>query len=60
MILNSVTGQELNGKWLLKQIDSCNGKKNYPGFQLLEIENDRVKMFTDFSLKKKSNTLFNE
>ena len=36
MVLNSVSGQNLNGKWLLKDIDSGNGNKGYPGFQLLE------------------------
>lgn len=57
MIFNSVNGQDLNGKWILKQIDSGNGKKGYPGFQLLEINNDTVDMYTDFSLKEIASTL---
>ena len=52
-----MTEQELNGKWLLKQIDSGNGKKGYPGFQLLEINNDSVDIYTDFSLEKIASTL---
>ncbi|REE07670.1 hypothetical protein DFQ09_11217 [Winogradskyella pacifica] len=57
MIFNSVNGQDLNGKWILKQIDSGNGKKGYPGFQLLEINNDNVDIYTDFSLKEIVSTL---
>jgi len=52
-ILNSVNGQDLNGKWLLKDIDSGNGHKGYPGFQLLEIKDSIAEFFTDFSLEKK-------
>ena len=57
MTLNSVSAQNLNGKWLLKDIDSGNGKKGYPGFQLLEIENDTIYIYTDFSLKEKASIL---
>ncbi|MFK7834300.1 MAG: hypothetical protein AB8B52_13585 [Winogradskyella sp.] len=57
MTFNLVSGQNLNGKWLLKDIDPGNGKKGYPGFQLLEIENDSVHIFTDFSLKEKASIL---
>ncbi|UNY99183.1 hypothetical protein MQE36_02265 [Zhouia spongiae] len=57
MISNSVIGQNLNGKWILKDVDSGNGKKGYPGFQLMEINNDSVYIYTDFSLKKKATTL---
>ena len=57
MTFNSVSGQNLNGKWLLKDIDPGNGKKGYPGFQLLEIENDSIHIYTDFSLKEKASTL---
>ncbi|WP_025665363.1 hypothetical protein [Aquimarina megaterium] len=57
MIFNSVDGQDLNGKWILKDIDSGNEKKGYPGFQLLEINNDNVDIYTDFSLKEKASTL---
>lgn len=57
MILNSVNGQDLNGKWLLKQIDSGDGKKGYPGFQLLEINRDSINFYTNFSLKEKASTL---
>ncbi|WP_204346663.1 hypothetical protein [Psychroserpens algicola] len=53
MTLNYVTRQNLNGKWLLKQIDSGNGEKGYPGFQLLEIESDCVDIYMDISLEKK-------
>ena len=47
----------MNGKWILKDVDSGNEKKGYPGFQLLEINNDNVDIYTDFSLKEKSTTL---
>jgi len=57
MIFNSVSGQNLNGKWILKDIDAGNGKKGYPGFQLLEIKNDSVHIYPDFSLKEKASTL---
>lgn len=57
MISNSVIGQNLNGKWILKDVDSGNGKKGYPGFQLMEIKNDTVDIYTDFSLKEKATTL---
>ena len=57
MIFNSVNGQNLSGKWILKEIDSGNGKKGYPGFQLLEINNDNVDIYTDFSLKEIASTL---
>lgn len=57
MTFNSISGQNLNGKWLLKDIDPGNGKKGYPGFQLLEIENDSVHIYTDFALKEKASTL---
>ena len=57
MISNSVIGQNLNGKWILKDVDSGNGKKGYPGFQLMEIKNDTVDFYTDFSLSEKATTL---
>ncbi len=57
MISNSAISQNLNGKWILKDIDSGNGKKGYPGFQLMEIKNDTVDIYTDFSLDKKATTL---
>jgi len=57
MISNSVIGQNLNGKWILKDVDSGNGKKGYPGFQLMAINNDSVDIYTDFSLKEKATTL---
>ena len=57
MISNSVIGQNLNGKWILKDVDSGNGKKGYPGFQLMEINKDSVDIYTDFSLKEKATTL---
>jgi len=47
----------MNGKWILKDVDSGNEKKGYPGFQLLEINNDNVDIYTDFSLKEKATTL---
>ncbi|WP_299183695.1 hypothetical protein [uncultured Aquimarina sp.] len=56
IISNSVTGQSLNGKWILKDIVSVNGIKGYPGFQLLEINGDKVDFYTDFSLKEKAST----
>ena len=52
IIFNSVNGQNLNGKWLLKEVDTGNNKKGYPGFQLLEIKDSIVKFYTDFSLEK--------
>ena len=57
MISNSVIGQNMNGKWILKDVDSGNEKKGYPGFQLLEINNENVDIYTDFSLKEKATTL---
>ena len=57
MIFNSVIGQNMNGKWILKDVDSGNGKKGYPGFQLMEINKDSVDIYTDFSLKEKATTL---
>ena len=57
MIFNSVIGQNMNGKWILKDVDSGNEKKGYFGFQLLEINNDVVDIYTDFSLKEKATTL---
>ncbi|MBU3013118.1 hypothetical protein KO506_17025 [Polaribacter vadi] len=57
MIFNSVIGQNTNGKWILKDVDLGNEKKGYPGFQLLEINNDNVDIYTDFSLKEKATTL---
>ena len=53
MISNSSNGQALNGKWILKDVDSGNGKKGYPGFQLMEIKDKNVNIYTDFKLKKK-------
>ena len=57
MISNFVNGQNMNGKWILKDVDSGNEKKGYSGFQLLEINNDNVDIYTDFSLKEKATTL---
>mgnify|MGYP001163416525 CR=1 FL=1 len=57
MILNSVNGQNLNGKWVLKDVDTGNDKKGYPGFQLLEINNTNVDIYREFSLKEKAATL---
>ena len=57
MIFNSVNGQNLNGKWILKDIDSGIEKKRYPGFQLLEINNNNFDIYTDFSLKEKASSL---
>lgn len=57
MISISVIGQNLNGKWILKDVNSGNEKKGYPGFQLMAINNDSVDIYTDFSLKKKATTL---
>jgi len=56
-IFNSVNGQDLNGKWILKEIDSGNDKKGYPGFQMLEIKDSIVEFYTDFSLKKQVSSL---
>ena len=53
MISNLSNGQALNGKWILKDVDSGNGKKGYPGFQLMEIKDKNVDIYTDFKLKKK-------
>ena len=57
MIHNSVNGQNLIGKWILKDIDSGNGKKGYPGFKLLEINDSILKFHTDFSLEKQAANL---
>jgi hypothetical protein len=53
MMAASVSGQNLNGKWLLKDVDSGNEKIGYPGFQLLEVKNENAHMFRDFSLLEK-------
>lgn len=42
----------MNGKWILKDINSGNDKKGYPGFQMLEIKDTIAQFYTDFSLKK--------
>jgi hypothetical protein len=57
MILNSVNKQNLNGKWLLKDVDSGNGQKGYPGFQLLEIKDSSAEFYTNFSLESQTPTL---
>ena len=57
MIFNSINGQDLNGKWILKEIDSGNDKKGYPGFQLLEINGSIAEFYTDFSLEKQAPNL---
>ncbi|WP_282082689.1 hypothetical protein [Aquimarina aggregata] len=57
MISNSVIGQNLSGKWILKDVDSGNGKKGYPGFQLLEINGNKVDIYLDFSLNEKASIL---
>jgi hypothetical protein len=54
MITDSVSDPNLNGKWILKDIDAGNGRKGYPGFQLLEIKDLTAELYTDFSLKKQS------
>ena len=43
----------MNGKWILKDIETGNGKKGYPGFQMLEIKDSIAAFYTDFPLKKK-------
>lgn len=57
MIFKSVIGQNMNGKWILKDINSGNGKKGYPGFQMLEIKDSIAEFHTDFSLKKQGPNL---
>ncbi|GAB1858669.1 hypothetical protein MHTCC0001_35090 [Flavobacteriaceae bacterium MHTCC 0001] len=52
LFLNPVYGQDLTGKWLLKDIDFGKGK-SYGGFQLIEIEGNIVNLFIDFSLSEK-------
>ena len=47
----------MNGKWILKEIDSGNDKKGYPGFQLLEINDSVAEFYIDFSLAKKASNL---
>tara|TARA_R110002012_G_scaffold44623_1_gene119428 strand:+ start:1115 stop:1708 length:594 start_codon:yes stop_codon:yes gene_type:complete len=47
----------LNGKWILKDIETGNGKKGYPGFQMLEIKDSIAAFYTDFPLKKKNSNL---
>ncbi len=53
MIAAPLRGQNLNGKWLLKDVYTANEKRGYPGFQLLEIENENAHIFRDFSLTEK-------
>ncbi|MCF1193040.1 hypothetical protein LRR18_15710 [Mangrovimonas sp. AS39] len=57
MISHTSFGQNINGKWILKEMHSGNGQKGNPGFQLLDINNDRVDVYTDFSLQAKATTL---
>jgi len=52
--MNSVFEQNLDGKWLLKEIYTENGKRGYPGFQMLEIKDSSVIFYSDFSLTKKA------
>lgn len=47
----------MNGKWILKDIETGNGKKGYPGFQMLEIKDSIAAFYTDFPLKKKNSNL---
>ncbi len=47
----------MNGKWILKDIDSGNDKKGYPGFQMLEIKDAIAEFYTDFSLEKQATHL---
>ncbi|MEQ8419746.1 MAG: hypothetical protein RIB64_07035 [Arenibacter algicola] len=47
----------MNGKWILKDIETGNGKKGYPGFQMLEIKDSIAAFYTDFPLKKKYSNL---
>ena len=47
----------MNGKWILKDIDSGNDKKGYPGFQMLEIKDSIAEFYTDFSLEKQAPNL---
>jgi len=54
---NSVSGQLLNGKWVLKDVYSENDKKGYPGFQLLEITDSTARFYTDFSLQIQADDL---
>ncbi len=44
----------MNGKWILKDIDSGNDKKGYPGFQMLEIKDSIAEFYTDFYLEKQA------
>ncbi len=43
--------KNLQGKWLIRDISHNNGKKGFPGFQLIEIEEEKVIFHRDFSLK---------
>ncbi|MFD2915044.1 hypothetical protein [Psychroserpens luteus] len=52
MSLNYLNAQDLNGKWLLKDIN-IEDNKSYPGFHLLEITGENAILFIDFSMEKK-------
>ncbi|MCX2680038.1 hypothetical protein OOZ15_08825 [Galbibacter sp. EGI 63066] len=55
LILNSINGQNLSGKWLLKDINiGTESVEAYPGFQLLIIDNIKADLYTDFSLSEKT------
>lgn len=53
MISNFSIGQNLNGKWILKDVDLGNEKKSYPSFQLMDIKEKNVDLYIDFLLHKK-------
>lgn len=51
MILKPIYGQNLDGKWILKEVGYKEFKKNI-GLQILRFENDKAELFTDLKLTK--------
>ncbi|AZQ57304.1 hypothetical protein EJ994_00205 [Maribacter sp. MJ134] len=51
MIIKPTYGQELDGKWILKEVGYKEFKKN-PGIQILNFENNNAGLFTELQLTK--------
>ena len=51
MIFNPTYGQELDGKWILKEVGYKEFKKN-PGLQILNFENNKAGLFTELRFTK--------
>ncbi|MEP3209732.1 MAG: hypothetical protein ABJN95_11105 [Maribacter sp.] len=51
MIFKPTYGQELDGKWILKEVGYKEFKKN-PGIQILNFKNNKAHLFTELRLTK--------